>query len=286
MKRIDLRKCVLATDIDFTVLKFIRDIGLQNQGVVVGEIVGKHPDIVGLEIEAISAQLIGHNVTVKKRVEEYFDAHIQCAILKLDERHWSMAAKVLMYLEDAGYDPRKHYATAVRAEHAFWAGVRDHSVLYEDTQYFCDFFRDRAIPMFGITSSDARTEFQRLSLDDAVGRIAYDVERSIARKYDRFEPSGIYGHIPREDVIVADPWHKHDLRLWESRVFPRYLDRPDRSHWIMVGDTRFDMVAGKEAGIGTRILIKRHKDTKRVREATHIVYSLTEATRLIQDLFG
>lgn len=281
MSRIDRERAVVMVDADHTLFKFRRDEGSLAQADVVTEITGGDRSVVGAELEAIAVKMILGDPGWLADMQTSFAEHVQCIGVPLEESQWSTAAKILAHLRRLGYDPRQHYASAVRAEKAFWEGVRKYSTLYDDAQHLTSFFGREKIPLAVVTSSDARTRFRR---GVGGGRIEYAVDHSIKMKLRRFGPSGLYGIVPRRNVIVADPWHKHDIRLWENRIFPRYPDRPNRQHWIMIGDTEFDMIAGLNAGIATRILVMRHE--KIVPEATHVVHSLTEAVQLVQGLLG
>ncbi len=281
MGQIDLNLAVVMVDADHTLFKFRREEGSLAQADVVTKITGGDRSVVGAELEAIALEMIHGDPGWLTDMQTSFTEHVQCIDVPLEESQWSTAAKILAHLRRLGHDPRRYYAAAVRAEKAFWEGVRRYSTLYEDAQHLTSFFRDQKIPLAVVTSSDARTRFRR---GVGGGRIEYAVDHSIKMKLRRFGPSGLFGIVPRRNVIVADPWHKHDIQLWENRIFPRYPDRTDRQHWIMIGDTEFDMIAGLNARIATRILVKRH--TKHVAEATHVVHSLTEAVQLVQGLLA
>lgn len=279
--RINPKKCVVIADADHTLVIFEREIGALAQGAVVTRITGGDYVAVSVELESVAQKMIRGDRVWLIDMQKSFAEHIHCVGETLEESQWSSAAKILAYLRRLGHDPRRHYAAAVKAERYFWEGVRKESTLYEDAQYLTSFFRDQKIPLAVLTSSDARTRFRR---SVGGGRIEYSAEHSIKMKLCRFGPSGLFGIVPRRNVIVSDPWHKHNELLWKLRVFPRYPDRQDRQHWIMIGDTSFDMIAAQNAGVATRILVMRHEQT--VPEATHVVRSLTEAVHLVQRLLA
>jgi hypothetical protein len=283
MPKFDLAKCVVGTDLDFTKVRFVRTSGLRNLGLVIKTVTYGDLHKIQEEFEGVSMQIIAKNPWWIDQIEKVFDHHVHCERVRLDERLWSTAARFLLFVEQRGFDPRLLYSKAVDAENAFWTGVGGESVLYEDAHHFRSILRELQLPVFGLTSSDARTRFQPDI--GAYGRIVYEVEHSIAMKHHRLAPSGIFDLIPQCDVIVSDPWHKEDLRLWEERVFPRYPDRPDRDHWVFVGDTIYDMRAALVAGVGTRIFLARHAHTDQPAEATHTAHSLTEAAAIIRSLF-
>lgn len=282
MGRITGCKCVVGTDLDYTKITFDHSLGGLNQARVVASVTGGSPECIQKELEAIGKQLIFKNTHFIQRVEAAFDAHVSSVGERLEERLWSTAARILVYLAEAGYDPARYYAKAVEAEAGFWGGVSQLSKLYDDAVEFRETLRLLGLPVFALTSSDARTQLVR----DASGaeQIRYEVEHSIRLKHLRLKPSGIFDLISPEDVVVSDPWPKEDLRVWKARVFPRYPDRPDREHWVFLGDTSYDMHAALVAGIGTRIYIERHLNAKRPSEATHVVSSLAEAGALIEEL--
>lgn len=279
MSKISNNKCVIGVDIDFTIARFERSLGALNQARIVASVTGGNPEQIQMELEAISLQLIAKNRASIGVIERVFDLHVHPVGLKLEERLWSTAARFLVYIEEVGHDPTKYYHKAVEAEAAFWDGVGKMSGLYDDAQEFRETLRRFRLPVFALTSSDARTH-----LCAEGRRIQYEFNHSIDLKYKRLQPSGIFDLIPREDIVVSDPWPKEDLRVWELRVFPRFPERPDRAEWIFVGDTVYDMHAALVAGVGTRIYLERHAHTKRPAEATHCVQSLTEAGALIEEL--
>ena len=283
MPKFDLAKCVIGVDIDFTEVCFVFTRGLLMLARVIASVTNGDPHTIQEEYELISRQIIAKNPWWIDRIKKVFDQHIHCENVRLDECQWSTAARFLLYFEERGLDPRLLYSKAVEAESAFWTGVGEESFLYEDAHHFRSILRELQLPVFGLTSSDARTRFQPDI--GAYGRIVYEVEHSIAMKHHRLAPSGIFDLIPQCDVIVSDPWRKEDRELWEKCVFPRYSDRPDRDHWVFVGDTIYDMHASLVADVGTRIFLARHAHTDQPAEATHTAHSLTEAAAIIRSLF-
>lgn len=275
-------ECVVGTDLDFTITDFVRTEGALNQAKLVAGLIGGDPHTIQKELEEISLAIIDKDLKQIANIKRVFDEHIHCVDDPLEECLWSTAARFLFFMEVRGIDPKTLYAHANRAEHLFWKGVGDHSALYEDARHFREVLHELRLPVFALTSSDARTRFR--SSVGPHGRLEYDVDHSIEMKYLRLQPSRVFDLIPRKDIIVSDPWHKHDIRLWNERVFPRYLDRPDREQWVFLGDTIFDMLAAQVAGVGTRIFLRRHKHTTVPSEATHVADSLTEAATIIRGL--
>jgi hypothetical protein len=279
--RINRKKCVFGVDIDFTVNEFVVDEGVKNLAQIISSITGENWRIIYDELEAISYAVIGKNQTWIAAIERMFDLHVHCAGDRLIERLWSIVAKFLLYMESKGFDPAKLYQQATDAENAFWEGVGEKSKLYHDAHDFRDVVRSLELPLFALTSSDARTIYR--GDVGPHGRIEYDVGRSIRMKHKRLALSGVNALIPPQDIIVSDPFPKEDEGLWREQIFPRYPRRPDREPWVFLGDTVYDMLAASVAGVGTRIFLNRHNKPIPA-EATHVVYSLTEAAQLVQGL--
>lgn len=279
--RINPKKCVFGVDIDYTVNEFVAKKGVKKLSRIISSITGVNWRIIYDELEAISHAVIGKNQTWIAAIEHMFDSHVHCVRERLIERLWSTVAKFLLYMESKGYDPKKLYRQAAKAENAFWEGVGEKSKLYYDAHDFREVVRSLELPLFALTSSDARTIYR--GDVGPHGRIEYEVGHSIRMKHQRLALSGVNELIPPEDIIVSDPFPKEYEGLWHERVFPRYPQRPDREHWIFLGDTVYDMLAASVAGVGTRIFLNRHNKSIPA-EATHVVYSLTEAAQLVQGL--
>lgn len=117
--RINPKKCVFGVDIDYTVNEFVAKKGVKKLSRIISSITGVNWRIIYDELEAISHAVIGKNQTWIAAIEHMFDSHVHCVRERLIERLWSTVAKFLLYMESKGYDPKKLYRQAAKAENAF-----------------------------------------------------------------------------------------------------------------------------------------------------------------------
>lgn len=278
---------VAGFDVDYTLVEWLRRHGLLAAAPVLQQALPHlSVDEIIHRMDTLSmALLTGETATRETTTRRVMDAFARHVRTHTGDPHpkevlWSQVSKSSLVCEDVGVDPREHYKTLVDAEHAFWDGVAANSGLYSDAAATIRQLRDAELDLFALTSSDARVALHRGAPARPGPHPYYSASIARAKKLQRFANSGLFDLLPAHDVIVCDPWHKEDAEVWRERVFPRFHHCPDRSRMAFVGDSRYDMVAASNVGIGVRIFVNRHK-TEAPHQATHTVDSLTEAAAII-----